>query len=939
MAIDVGSVLLERGSELAGLTAVVDSARRGSGRLAVIQGEAGIGKTALLQVACEYARATEMTVLRARGGELEREFAWGVVRQLFDPLLASSDDRGQDLLSEAAVLARPAVGLQTSAAAGVAVSFSTLHGLYWLTVNVAQRTPTLIAVDDAHWADRPSLRFLVHLAARLAGLPVTCLVVTRPVGTEPSTDTELLARLARGDGAELFRPAALSDQASAELVRGYLSPEADEDYCLACHEMSGGNPFLLRSLIDALAAEGTDPTMAGAARVRRMTPEAVSHSVLVRLAALPPGALKLARAVSAMGAQAQLRHARRLAKLGADEAAVATGALARAGILRGESVLEFVHPLVRAAVYSDLSAAERGRWHERAADLLAAEGAPAEELIPHLLASLPDGNSATVERLRAGATEARARGAPEVAADCLERALAEPPQVAARIELLFELGQVRAMQDPKAAVSPLSEAFATDAEGPRRAAVALALGDALTLCGRLSDAIPVLQRGLAELTPEPSELRAPLEANLIAAARWDASAQDLRHETVERVRRRAEAGEQLDPWLHAQLAIEATAEGIDRATAVHHARTVIAAANELATVAASTVPEAALVLAFADLAEEARQATDAWLAQARRLGWPLAVMTGSTCGALSALYRGAISEAIASARGASTPGADIRLAPIVVAFLIEALIERGETAAAVSELTERGLDHELSQSWATTPLLLARGRLHAARDEHPRAIADLLATGERAEAWGVRNPAMTPWRSSAAISLAAVGERAEALRLAGEEVELAKRWGAGRAIGVALRAAGVACGDRGGLTDLGEAVTVLADAPAPVELARALTDLGALLRRLGERAEAREHLRRGLDIAHRNGALALAERAREELIIAGARPRRDALRGRDSLTASEHRITALAAQGRTNNQIAQALFITSRTVETHLTSAYAKLGISSRRELATALES
>ncbi len=895
MAIDAGSVLLERGSELAGLTAVVDSARRGSGRLAVIQGEAGIGKTALLQEACEYARATEMTVLRARGGELEREFAWGVVRQLFDPLLASSDDRSEDLLAEAAVLARPAVGLQTSAAAEVAVSFSTLHGLYWLTVNVAQRTPALIAVDDAHWADRPSLRFLVHLAARLAGLPVACLVVTRPVGTEPSADAELLARLAREGGAELFRPAALSDQASAELVREYLSPDADDDYCLACHEMSGGNPFLLRSLIDALAAEGTNPTIDGAARVRRMTPEAVSHSVLVRLAALPPGALKLARAVSVMGAQAQLRHARRLAKLGADEAAMATGALARSGILRGENVLAFVHPLVRSAVYSDLSSAERGRWHERAADLLAAEGAPAEELIPHLLASLPDGNPATVQWLRAGATQARARGAPEVAADCLERALAEPPQAAARIELLFELGQVRAMQDPEAAVSPLSEAFATDARGPRRAAVALALGDA--------------------------------------------SAQDLRHQTVERVRRRAESGAQLDPWLHAQLAIEATAEGAERDTAVHHARTVIAAANELATVAASTVPEAALVLAFADLADEAREATDAWLAQAQRLGWPLAVMTGSTCGALGALYRGAISEAIASARGASTPGADIRLAPIVVAFLIEALIERGETAAAVSELAERGLDHELPQSWATTPLLLARGRLHAARDEHPPAIADLVATGERAEAWGVRNPAMTPWRSSVAISLAAVGERAEAPRLASEEVELAKRWGAGRAIGIALRAAGVARGDRRGLADLREAVSVLIDAPAPVELARALTDLGALLRRLGERAEAREHLRRGLHLAHHSGALALAEQAREELIIAGARPRRDALRGRDSLTASEHRITALAAQGRTNNQIAQALFITARTVETHLTSAYAKLGISSRRELATALES
>ena len=473
MAIDTGSVLLERGSELAGLTALVDSARRGSGRLAVIQGEAGIGKTALLQATCEYARATEMAVLRARGGELEREFAWGVVRQLFDPLLRSSGDCREDLLSEAAMLARPAVGLQTTAAAEDAVSFSTLHGLYWLSVNVCQRTPALIAVDDAHWADRPSLRFLVHLAARLGGLPVACLVVTRPVGSEPSANAELLARLAREPDAELFLPAALSYQASAELVRGYLAPE---DYCLACHEMSGGNPFLLRSLIDALAAEGPDPTMAGAARVRRMTPEAVSHSVLVRLAVLPPGALKLARAVSVMGAQAQPRRARRLAELGADEAAEATGALARGGILRGENVLEFVHPLVRAAVYSDLSSAERGRWHECAVALLAAEGAPAEELIPHLLASLPDGNRQTVLRLRAGAAEARARGAPEVAADCLERALAEPPEPAGRIDVLFELGQVRAMQSPESAVPALSEAFAADARGPRRASIALALG-------------------------------------------------------------------------------------------------------------------------------------------------------------------------------------------------------------------------------------------------------------------------------------------------------------------------------------------------------------------------------------------------------------------------------------------------------------------------------
>jgi DNA-binding NarL/FixJ family response regulator len=126
--------------------------------------------------------------------------------------------------------------------------------------------------------------------------------------------------------------------------------------------------------------------------------------------------------------------------------------------------------------------------------------------------------------------------------------------------------------------------------------------------------------------------------------------------------------------------------------------------------------------------------------------------------------------------------------------------------------------------------------------------------------------------------------------------------------------------------------------PAPLEHARALADLGSALRRGGQRAQAREHLRRSLDLAHRLGGIAVADRAREELRIAGARPRRDALRGRDALTPSELRIAQLAANGRTNRQIAETLFLTLRTVETHLTSSYSKLNISSRRELTAALE-
>src|SRR5262249_54539013 len=161
------------------------------------------------------------------------------------------------------------------------------------------------------------------------------------------------------------------------------------------------------------------------------------------------------------------------------------------------------------------------------------ERAAPEQLAQHLLASLPDGDPTTAERLRAAAADARARGAPEIAIDCLQRALAEPPPAEGRGPVLLELGQVEAIQDPEAARPPLEEAFEATAAGPARAAAALALGNALTLTGRLADAVDVLGRGLAELPDEPSELpdepselRASLEAAQLGAARWEHSAQE-----------------------------------------------------------------------------------------------------------------------------------------------------------------------------------------------------------------------------------------------------------------------------------------------------------------------------------------------------------------------------------------------------------------------------
>jgi DNA-binding CsgD family transcriptional regulator len=930
--------LLERTAELSALATLLDNAVAGSGGAVLIEGEAGVGKTALLERACEQAVERGVTVLAGRGGELEREFAWGVVRQLFEPWLPVHDQmQPSTLLTGSASLAGPVFGGDAAPHSRPEEWFATLHGLYWLMVNMTSEAPLLVAVDDLHWADRPSLRFAVYLASRLEGLPVLLLATMRPVGSEAAADTDLLARLIGDRGVEHLRPAPLSQGASSELVHARLSAGASPEFCLACHQMSGGNPFLLGALLDSVQAEGTKPTAESAAQVRRMRPSAVSRSVLVRLATLPEGSLDLARAVAVLGPRAEVRQARLLAGLDTDHTVQVVDALVRAGILRCATTVEFVHPLVRSAVYSDLAPAERGRWHIRAAELQAADGAPVEETAPHLLASLPDGNPVTVQWLREAAAQARARGAPELAVDYLSRALAEPPVPASRAEVLLELGAAEALTQPDEAVSHLRQALDRAATPELRATVALTLGDTLAATGRQDEALPVFDRGLRDIDGQMSELQAHLEAAMIAAARWAPSAQSLRHEKVRELQARAASGTPLDPLLRAQLAIETAAAGTDRCGAIEHSRQVLQAAPGL-TLGASTVPEVALVLTFAGLPEEAWPACRDCLARARQAGWPLGIATASTSVALTALHLGWISEAIASARGAIIPGGDIPFASITVAFLVEALVERGDTTAANNELTRHGLDGELPLTWPTTPLLLARGRLRAAAGDHLCAIEDLLAVGDRVATWGLANPAMTPYRSSAAVSLAAIGEKAEAVRLANEELELARRWGTARAIGVAQRALGLAHGAGDGVELLIEATRTLQDAPAPVEHARALVDLGAALRRQGARSQSREQLRRGLDLAHRYGALALSDRAREELVIAGARPRRNAIYGRDALTSSELRVARFAAEGRTNSEIAQLLFITPRTVETHLTSSYAKLGIRSRRELAGVLD-
>jgi DNA-binding CsgD family transcriptional regulator len=234
-------------------------------------------------------------------------------------------------------------------------------------------------------------------------------------------------------------------------------------------------------------------------------------------------------------------------------------------------------------------------------------------------------------------------------------------------------------------------------------------------------------------------------------------------------------------------------------------------------------------------------------------------------------------------------------------------------------------------AWAF--LLESRGRLRVAKGRLREGLDDLGEAGARWERLRCDRSPISRWREDAALALARLGETNEARRLAVEQLEVARATGLPRTVGAATRVAGAVAPRADGIPLLREAAGLLAQAPAPVELARALVDLGAALRREGRRVEARDHLRQGLELAHRAGATPLATRAREELLAAGGRPRKPVFTGVEALTASELRVARLAAEGQTNRQIAEGLFVTQRTVETHLRHVFQKLDIAGREQL------
>jgi DNA-binding CsgD family transcriptional regulator len=945
--------LLEREHEIAELSAIIDAAEAGTGQILMIEGLSGVGKTRLLEAAGLIAREQGLTVLKAHAGELERDHTWGLVLGLFESYLLSSTEEGRvTLLGGAGALAAPLLDLGGSVdQLATSDEFALLHGLYWATINLTDASPAVLLVDDAHWADEQSLRFLLYLAERIRELPLALIVSVRT--GEELADQELLSRLTVLGAGQPLRPAELTLGATEELLDSVCITRVNREFALACWEVTRGNPFLLRELArsartDLDAGRTLDPQ-----HLTDFAPRSIGRSVVLRLSGLGENAVSLARACAILGDGAPYARASGLVELDLEAAAMAAARLLDAHLLASVDPVGFSHPMIRSAINAECPPGTRSQLQTRAARLMHRDGVRPDEIAPMLAHGIPIQEPWAQGVLHEAARSAASKGAPATAVQYLRRAISVCPQGDRPPAILIDLGLAEASAGEVTSLSRFEEALERIDQPDEERRALYALGLTLHRYGRHSEAAEVFARGQTRFEERDPEVAATFRAASIATSWFSAGdpALTIGPDTVAQLERAVDQILERSTPSGAERVLLAVVAGL---RILHQGR--VADATDLARRALDGAigasgdgfVEIGIGLALIALISsgepiEAEHAAEPILDDAQRRGDVLAFSEVKAIQALAAYSRGRLDAAMAHAEGAI---AGIRhgwgtIVPIPQAILAQCHIEKGNLDAASTVLGSiEAASSTKPQRSLEAFFYWARGRLHAERGEHQAALDDYMSAGALFTQDGMNpTPAACSWRCPAAVSAAAIGDRELAARLVQTHLESSREFGLTAHVGVGLHTRALLGGRDSGTTDLLDAISLLEQTDAPLELARALATQGAWLRRSGHRTEAREPLRRARELASRCGAKTLAETAYHELLASGARPRRVASSGAGALTPTERRIVALVVQGYTNRQIAETLFVAINTVEWHLRHVFAKLDVANRSEIKDQLDS
>ncbi|MEV6238846.1 BREX system ATP-binding domain-containing protein [Lentzea sp. NPDC051838] len=840
------SPLLGRDAELAALGRLLDEAVQGTASCVVVTGGFGIGKSALLDAFTAEARSRGFTVRLAKSARLESHLPGAVVRQLA-PCLANERD---------------------------------LEELYARAANSARKAPILMVIDDVHVADTFSKRALAYLRPRLQGMPVV--IALGASQGYLSTDEVTLPEIA-GAHPHRIDLDGLDVAAIAQLGIGDRDPQR-------CHELTGGNPYLLQAL---LREEGE-----GSASVGEM--------VGMRLREYT-GAAEVARSAAVLDGDAGLEL---LSALTGFDALPAVDTLVRLGVLADTDPLTFRYPFVRNSILADMPIAVRSAAHARSAWLLFESDAPDERVAEHVLKARSVRLPWSVDLLReVGGVEH------------LERALEEHLSDEDRLSIEIELGHAEHLLDNAEGRDRVRDAL-TACEDPHLAANAtLSLIQNMCTGSDAHFAVSLAIMAVARLLPEDRDKVWNLVCTTyLLAANRDARMANCAGKYYDDLIGDVPQDPNLRRAREALLAVGNARSGDSSDEAVEHA--LAALDGEWVDVFGEPYLFTFLVPVLADHPEHINKF---WLSHSTA---PVSYDPHLRRGMLSMIARAAAfhnSGDLARAYTFLTPptstgSVDCPAVLLARAKLAEVCVEMGQFDEAAPLVAEDG---DLLQH---INIVYARGRLKLASCHAEGALEDLLEAGRRLAAREMPNPALMAWRHHAVRAYLALGNRDDAARLAHEELDLAKRWGSTRVVGTAMMSVGISTDDIDVLT---ESEQLLASSPHRLLHAQSLYWLGHHLRRKGRTEAAAPHLRRAFELARHLSAHPLAKLAGDEVRDEG-----DQVQG---LTKQENRVARMAAQGLTNRQIAETLHLTRRTVELHLSSAYRKLSITGRAELVAAL--
>ncbi|MDO0931198.1 AAA family ATPase [Streptomyces sp. DG2A-72] len=929
------TALLERQAEISEIERRLDDLRGGFGGVIAVEGAPGTGKSSLLHLLHGKAVDNKFLVLHARGNEFEGSFALGAVAQLIES--AAEDLPGGDMPgrlhgSRIARLLHGKLPDETHAAEW----HSLLHELHRIFLDLASDQRLVLVVDDAQLADLPSLRFLSYLAARVGRSPIVLTVAVEPRGPSPAAD--LLGTVVTSFESTVLRPAPLSLRALEQVVAETVGGPDPTAIAESIFEATDGNPMLVRALLDEAATGPGRTARTGRDWLTKRAPRSLMRWIIRKLRSLPGPSLELAQAVAVLGRATEPWVVERTTGRTDTGVEKALAALIDAEILVDGPVLRFAQPLVRTAVQDSTPLLTRGQLHARAARALATTGASPEQIAGHLLEAPTQGDRRTVRSLLDAAAAATARGGEPETIPYLRRALREPPAGRDLPMVLTRLGTAELSVDHEAAAGHLREALEHTSDPDARGAVARDLAWALAAGSRFEEAVTVLADTIAELPV--GDAVADLDDALSWIGRLSPGARELRRQRLAQIREQS-AGTSSHGSVH--LLLDQLWNGTDATRMADSADDVLRRAglpteNGVGWGAALT---ATWSLAVCDRLPQARRAVRALADEARRRGVHLFHLD-HCLQAYVELRLGQVSAAAELATTAleasESAGRPTIAQPMAAAALVEALIEQGELERATTELSTRELLDVEGDTSAHLPLLRARGRLRLALGQTDAGVADLVR-GRRLDAeLGPAAGSVGTW-APMITALHRSGRVRDARELGEEELARAYAFGAARPLAVVLRAlASTAAPDRA-LLLLEEAVDLLDGSPALLERAHTLYIHGRALGKAGKTSTAREQLRLAVELAGDCGAYPLHSRAREELLSLGAPARGPGRRKRSpsTLTPAEERVAALAAEGLSNRDISQALFVTVKTVEWHLTQAYRKLGVDSRENLPCAL--